>query len=88
MDTIVNFTVGIEDANERLDRFLGRMCTDFSRVRLQEFIREKHVLVNNTAAKPSQPLRTGDEVTLIAPTTVEPSPLLAQDIELDILFED
>ena len=88
MDTIVKFAVGLEDADERLDRFLGRMCSDFSRVRLQDFIREKHVLVNGAAAKPSQPLRSGDEVVLIAPTAVEPSPLLAQDIALDILFED
>ena len=88
MDTIEKFTVGFEDTDERLDRFLGRMCPDFSRVRLQEFIREKHVLVNGAAAKPSQPLRSGDEVVLIAPTAVEPSPLQAQDIALDILFED
>ena len=88
MDTIVKFTVGFEDADERLDRFLGRMCPDFSRARLQEFIREKHVLVNGSAAKPSHSLRPSDEVVLIAPTVVEPSPLLAQDIALDILFED
>ncbi len=84
----LKFVIPPEDAGERLDRFLGRTCSDFSRVRLQDFIRNGHAQVNALPAKPSQQLREGDEVILNIPTEVTPSPIAAQDIPLDILFED
>ena len=76
------------DADMRLDRFLGGRCPDFSRSRLQGFIREGRALVNGTPAKPSLVLREGDTVILEIPEETTPSPLAAQEIPLGILFED
>lgn len=83
-----HFTATAEDADLRLDRFLGRECPDFSRARLQEFIKSSHVLVNGSPAKPSLPLAAGDSISLKIPTETAPSPLTAEDIPLEILFED
>ena len=82
------FTADLVDADLRLDRFLGRECPDFSRARLQEFIKSGRVLVNDTKAKPSHPLSAGDLISLDIPAETTPSPLAAEDIPLEILFED
>jgi 23S rRNA pseudouridine1911/1915/1917 synthase len=83
-----HFTAAPEDADLRLDRFLGRECPDFSRARLQEFIKSGRVLVNGIPAKPSHPLGAGDAISLEIPCETAPSPLAAEDIPLEILFED
>jgi 23S rRNA pseudouridine1911/1915/1917 synthase len=88
MNEGLTFFIAGVDVGERLDRFLVRACPDFSRARLQDFIRDNHTKVNNEEAKPSQVLREGDRIDLILPTETAPSPMAAQDIPLDILFED
>ncbi len=80
--------VGANSAGMRLDRFLAGLCPDFSRARLQGFIRDGNATVNRSAAKPSWPLREGDAVVLTVPAETAPSPLAAQEMPLGILFED
>jgi len=82
------FLVEDPDAGSRFDRFLGIRMPDFSRVRLQAFIRAGDALLNGAEARPSQILRAGDEVVVRIPAETAPSELLAQDIPLDILHED
>ncbi|MEI6072124.1 MAG: RluA family pseudouridine synthase [Verrucomicrobiae bacterium] len=72
----------------RLDRFLSSWIAGFSRVRLQAFVRDGHVLLNGAPARPSQALRAGDRVDVEIPEESAPSPVAAQDIPLDILYED
>jgi 23S rRNA pseudouridine1911/1915/1917 synthase len=81
-------TVSAAEAGARLDRFLAGLCPDFSRARLQGFIRDGHATVNRAPSKPSFPLREGDTVTLDVPLETTPSPLSAQEMPLGILFED
>lgn len=81
-------TVSAAEAGMRLDRFLAGLCPDFSRSRLQDFIRDGHATVNRTASKPSLPLHEGDSVELNIPLETFPSPLSAQEMPLGILFED
>ena len=75
-------------AGERLDRFLSALRPDFSRSRLQGFIRDGRALVNGDPAKPSLVLREGDSVVLEIPEETAPSPLAAEEMPLGILFED
>ena len=84
----VESIAGPTDAGERLDRFLGGLCPDFSRSRLQGFIRDGRASVNSQPAKPSLVLREGDSVVLEIPEETLPSPLAAQEMPLGILFED
>lgn len=72
----------------RLDHFLGSWITGFSRMRLQGFVRDGHVLVNGTPSRPSQLLRAGDCVGVVIPEESAPAPAPPQDIPLDILHEN
>lgn len=74
-------------SGERLDRFLQTNLADLSRSRLQDLIRDGAVTLNARPAKPSAQLRAGDviEVTIPEPQPVE---VKAQDIPLDVLYED
>ena len=85
----MDFEVTAEDGvNERLDRYLQRKVADMSRSRLQDLIKDGHVLLNTRPAlKPSYELRAGDRLVLVVPPPVDVS-VQAQDIPLDVLFED
>ena len=60
---------------------------DVSRSRLQDLIRDGHVTLNARIAKPSTLLKPGDAVELTIPEAV-PVEVKAQDIPIDVLFED
>ncbi|HMN58780.1 MAG TPA: RluA family pseudouridine synthase, partial [Anaerolinea sp.] len=73
---------------ERLDKFLVTCLPDFSRSRLQDLVREGHVLVEGKPAKKSgQTLEAGMRVVLNLPAP-EPSSMLPEKIPLEIVYED
>ena len=89
MDTFPKHLVAKpEDAGKRLDQFLVSQIADSSRARLQQLIDEKKVLVNDVEGKASLRLRGGERITLLG--TAQPTPLraMAEDIPLDIVYED
>ena len=72
----------------RLDRWLVSQRPEQSRARIQKFIDAGYVRVNGITGRAKTPLRSGDVVELWMPPP-EPLPyLVAQDIPLDVLFED
>ena len=74
--------------SERIDRFLANHLPDLSRSRIQTLIDEGYVTVNNSLCHNKKDLvKAGDRIQLITPA-VEPLDLIAQDIPLDILYED
>jgi len=75
------------DAGQRLDLFLHDRLTEFSRARLQEWIKAGRVLVDGAAAKPSQPLRGGESVE-VNPAAPAPLRATAEDLPVEILYED
>jgi 23S rRNA pseudouridine1911/1915/1917 synthase len=77
-----------QPGNERLDVFLTAHLPEFSRSRLQGLIREGNVHVNGEpVTKTGRNLELGDRVELHIPAPV-PSGLIAEDIPLDIVFEN
>ena len=82
------FTVSGEDAGLRLDLFLVRQLLDVSRARVQELIAQKKVLVEGTAVKASLKLRGGESVTVLGPAERPPLRAMAEDIALDVVYED
>ena len=82
------FTLRVEDrAGERLDVLAAEMA-DITRSRAGSLIKDGRVQVNGVVqAKAGLKLRAGDEITLILPAA-EPSAVEAQDIHLDILYQD
>ena len=82
-------TLNYEDSGaERLDHFLTEQLSDYSRSRLQSFIKEGRVRVDGEPAKKyGQALVPGQMITVIIPEE-HASELIPEDIPLDILYED
>ena len=81
------FIVTSMDGRLRLDRFLVRHAPEFSRARIQSFIRNGFVKLNEAAPRPSDTVRMGDRVMLVEPP-VKLLDLQAEAIALSVLFED
>lgn len=81
----MDLTAG-EDAG-RLDSFLAERLDELSRSRIQDLIREQHILLNGQPTKPRQAVHAGDRIEVSIPAAV-PSEILPQDIPLHVLFED
>jgi 23S rRNA-/tRNA-specific pseudouridylate synthase len=73
---------------QRLDKYLVSVLPDFSRSRLQGLIKDGFVKINQKpATKGGIEMETGDEVEIRLPPPV-PSKLVAENIPLDIVFEN
>ncbi len=81
------FTVGAEQENERLDKYLSSLLTECSRSYIQKLIKEGAVIVNEKPVKASSLLHMEDEVSVIVPQPVLPE-IQPQAIPLDIIYED
>ncbi len=84
----VFFTITSKDVGRRLDQFLAAELRDVSRARVQELIAKEKVLVNDDPARPSLKLRGGERITILAPAARPPLRAMAEEIPLDILYED
>jgi len=84
---IVQFSTTREDAGKRLDHALHAHFPEFSRARLQDWIKRGRVLVNGAAARASRVLREGESIDV---EPIEPPPLRAEpeSIPLRVLYED
>ena len=83
-----DFTVPPTDAGTRLDHFLAQKLTHLSRSRLQTLIKEGHVLLKGNPCKPSEKLRAEDTIQIDEPEATPTTETAAEDIPLNILFED
>ena len=83
----MHFTAEATDAGQRIDHWLHARLPDFSRSRIQDWIKSGHVLVNRTAVKTAYTIRAGDVIDV---EPAEPPPLnaTAEDIPLRVLYED
>jgi 23S rRNA pseudouridine1911/1915/1917 synthase len=77
-----------EDAGKRLDQFLAARLPTTSRARVQELIAAGKVLVNDGAAKASLKLRGGETISVLGEMQRPPLKALAEEIPLDIVYED
>ncbi len=75
-------------AGTRLDQFLVSHLPDISRARIQQLIAEQKILVNHLPTKPSLKLRGTETITLLAPVQPPPLRAIAEEIPLDVVFED
>lgn len=77
-----------DDIGKRLDHVLVMQIPDVSRARVQQLIEQAKVLVNGSESKPSYKLRAGDRVSLTGPADAPPLRAIAEEIPLDIVYED
>ena len=76
-----------EAVDERLDKYLGSVLPDQSRSWLQKLIKKGAVRVNGKAVKASCRLEAEDQIEIDLQEPEE-LPIPAEDIPLDILYED
>ncbi|MEM8529819.1 MAG: RluA family pseudouridine synthase [Chloroflexota bacterium] len=86
-DGMLQCIVTASEAGIRLDRYATSKVADLSRSYAQQLITDNHIIVNGTDAKPSTILKVNDVVTIRRPLT-QPTDLVAEDIPLDIVYED
>jgi 23S rRNA pseudouridine1911/1915/1917 synthase len=75
------------DKGKRLDHFLQEKLPQYSRARLQNWIKEDRVRVGGASTKSSYVLR-GDERIEVAPADLPPLKAVAEDLPVDVLYED
>ncbi len=75
------------DRGKRLDAFIHERLPEFSRSRIQNWIKDGLVLVGGKTEKPSCALRGGEEVD-VEPAPPAPLHATPEDIPLSILYED
>jgi 23S rRNA pseudouridine1911/1915/1917 synthase len=83
----MTISVSITDRGKRLDSLLHEQLPQFSRSRLQSWIRDGRVLVNGQPAKSSFVIR-GVEVIAVDPGPLPPLRATAEDLPLTVLYED
>jgi 23S rRNA pseudouridine1911/1915/1917 synthase len=77
-----------EEEPQRLDKFLVAQLPEFSRSRLQMLIKEGKVTVDGVPAHKSGQTIDGSMVVLIQIPPPQPTKLTAEDIPLDVVFEN
>ena len=87
MSNSLEIQVEQADDGQRVDVFLTTRIPDLTRSRVQAAIRKQLVSIDGESAKPSTRICTGQRVHIEMPEP-EPSTSKAEDIALDVLFED
>jgi 23S rRNA pseudouridine1911/1915/1917 synthase len=79
--------IPLELSGLRLDQALAELFPDFSRSKLQSWIKEGHVLLDGEAQNPKRKVFGGEQVLLQAEIELE-TDCEPEDIPLDIVYED
>jgi 23S rRNA pseudouridine1911/1915/1917 synthase len=80
--------VPVEAAGWRLDQFLAGQLDGVSRSRVQQLVEQGDVLVEGKREKASLKLRGGEQVVVTGQQLVTPLEARAEDIPLEIVYED
>ena len=81
------FQVDDADRNTRLDVFLAQRMPDLSRSHIQKLIAKSCVLVDGVVSRAGHRVQPGEGIYVTIPPP-EPTDIVAEDIPLDVVFED
>ena len=84
----LNFKIPLEYGGLRLDQALARLLPEYSRSRLQEWVTQGKVTLNGNTATIKQKVWGGEMIALVPQSDPADQPYLAEDIALDVVFED
>ncbi len=89
-DLIIQHSIVADKGQEalRIDKFLVNRIEKASRSRIQNAARAGNILVNDKAVKPNYKVKPGDRISVVVPEAVPEFQLIAEDIPLDIVYED
>ena len=77
----------VECDEERLDRFIARQSSEFTRSQIRRLTEEGYVLLNGSIPRPARKLRPGDRISLIVPPP-RPVGIAPEAIPLNIIYQD
>ena len=80
--------VQVQESGERIDALLARSLEGMTRSAVQRLLDEGAVTLSGTPLKKNYKVRAGDALAVDLPDEPAEVPLLAQDIPLDVVFED
>jgi 23S rRNA pseudouridine1911/1915/1917 synthase len=78
---------GERDALKRLDHFLQEQLPQYSRSRLQSWVKDGRVTINGAEARVSTLLKGGEQVE-VNPAAPPPLKATPEDVPVDVLYED
>lgn len=84
---IFEFNIDECDVGKRIDVFIAENIDKLSRSAVKNLMEEKLVEINGRTAKPNNILKCGDVIKVILPEVKEVD-IVAQDIAIDIVYED
>lgn len=83
----MKIVVNEENVGKRIDSFIPSIQKDISRSMVQKLIEQKNIKINGKDTKHSYKLKINDEIEITIPEAKEID-LKAQDIPLDVIYED
>ncbi len=81
------YELTVKGESGRLDKYVSEKIDELSRSRVKELVNDNDILVNGKKEKVSYKISDGDVISVTVPA-VKPLNLEAQDIPLDIIYED
>lgn len=82
-----DYIIEIENEGKRLDKVVSDLNSDLSRAAVQRMIDEENIKVNDKSSKASYKVKVNDRITIYE-EEVKESKLEAENIPLDIIYED
>ncbi|MGB5243554.1 MAG: RluA family pseudouridine synthase [Lutimonas sp.] len=83
-----SFTASAGQEPLRVDKFLMNFIENATRNKIQQAVRAGNVLVNGNVVKPNYKVKSGDQVRVVLAHPPHENLLVAEEMSLDILFED
>src|SRR5919201_2163791 len=77
----------VDEAGQRVDRFIAAHSL-LSRSAIARLAKEGHVRVDGAAVEPAYKVRLGQELVVDVPDAAPAPSLVAEDIPIDVLYED
>ncbi|MDP1941085.1 MAG: RNA pseudouridine synthase, partial [Gallionella sp.] len=87
-DDVIPFVVPPNYAGLRLDQALAKLLPEYSRSRLQEWVALQQVLLDGAPAISKQKVWGGEKLEVLPQSTLAEQTYLADDIPLEIVYED
>ena len=85
---LLTFKASSKYAGMRLDQVLAKLLPEYSRGRLQDWIAHEQVKVDGAAATIKQKVWGGESIEVMPQSAPSEQPHLAEDIALNVVFED
>lgn len=82
-----SYRVGVEDEDERIDKWISNTLSSLSRSYIQKLIKDNQLFVNDKPQKASYRIKVDDEIRFQVPDVAAPV-IPAEDIPLNVLYED